>query len=500
MLKNIFSNSPLFLLLLPLFFLAHLLNDYFRVLHFYQLNIAETYWYLGVSLVLFIAFSVRKPVIRRMALWVFLLQFLFFFFGPLRAFLEENIPALSKYSVILSLLLLILVVAGIWLMRSKIPFINTYRYLNIVLLVLLSYELLMVSLLYATDGKIKTMGANYPISKEYTTCDTCQKPDIYFLVFDMYANSKVLKSFWNYDNALDTYLDSAGFYRAKNSTSNYNYTVFSIGSLFNMDYHAQNITYTNAFRSSSAMLRFQDNELSRILQKEGYEFRNYSWFYLHADAPRVAPFVLTDPKELIAAQTFWFRFRTDVGWKFSFLQKKVERKELLTPFFLKECTDNLERVRKSYEGIRAASADSSGKPVFLYAHFLMPHAPFLFDSTGRLREQMDWLSTSHDYYLQQLKYTNSMIRDLTTHLIKEAKRPRIIIVQSDHGYRNYNAKDNLPRSVEFDNLNALYFPDRNYSGLYDSISNVNTFRVVMNRYFNTRLPLLKDTSIYLGLK
>ena len=47
----------------------------------------------------------------------------------------------------------------------------------------------------------------------------------------------------------------------------------------------------------------------------------------------------------------------------------------------------------------------------------------------------------------------------------------------------------------FSNLNAFYFPNKDYSRLYDSISPVNTFRVVLNTYFNAQLPLLKDSSI-----
>jgi hypothetical protein len=44
-------------------------------------------------------------------------------------------------------------------------------------------------------------------------------------------------------------------------------------------------------------------------------------------------------------------------------------------------------------------------------------------------------------------------------------------------------------------LNTYYFSDGNYSTLYDSISPVNSFRVILNKYFKTGLPLLKDSTI-----
>ena len=500
-LKRFLQHAPLFLALLPIFFLTHLLTDYFRVLYFHHLFIAETFWYISISVLLFIIFYSKKPIIRRLTILVFFLQFMFFFFGPIHTYLEEHIPFLGKYTVMIVGIAIVAVALTVFLVKSRQPFYGTYQYLNILLIVLLVYEIVLISLLNISDGQVRRIFREYPISKNYKSCADCPKPDIYFLVFDMYANSSVLKSFWNYDNSsLEHFLDSSGFYRIKNATSNYNYTVFSIGSTLNMDYQEKDLKYTNAFRSSGQLIQFEDNELFRILKKEGYSFRNYSWFHF-VDAPaRVAPFVLTEPKDLIAAQTFWFRFRSDIAWNFKIFHQQRPAEEALTPFFVKECEDNLSRIRESYKGVKELAAAKSGDPTFVYAHFLMPHAPFLFDSAGNLKPKINWLSVRHEDYLEQLKYSNDMIRDLCTSLLREGDRPRIIIVQSDHGYRNYNSKDNLTPDVEFKNFSAFYFPGKKYGRLYDSLSNVNTFRVIMNEYFNYDIPLLKDTSFYMKLK
>jgi hypothetical protein len=45
-------------------------------------------------------------------------------------------------------------------------------------------------------------------------------------------------------------------------------------------------------------------------------------------------------------------------------------------------------------------------------------------------------------------------------------------------------------------LNAYYFPGGRYEGLYDSISPVNSFRVVLSTYFGARLPLLPDRNYF----
>ena len=45
-------------------------------------------------------------------------------------------------------------------------------------------------------------------------------------------------------------------------------------------------------------------------------------------------------------------------------------------------------------------------------------------------------------------------------------------------------------------LNAYYVNDQAKSSLYPSITPVNSFRVIFNSLFNTKIPLLDDTSYY----
>jgi hypothetical protein len=54
-------------------------------------------------------------------------------------------------------------------------------------------------------------------------------------------------------------------------------------------------------------------------------------------------------------------------------------------------------------------------------------------------------------------------------------------------YKTYiNNKDH------YKNLSAYYFYDKNYASLSDSISPVNSFRVVLNTYFKKDITLLKN--------
>jgi len=61
----------------------------------------------------------------------------------------------------------------------------------------------------------------------------------------------------------------------------------------------------------------------------------------------------------------------------------------------------------------------------------------------------------------------------------------IIIVQGDHGVKDYNRA-----SI----LNAYYLPGGVEKKLYPTISLVNSFRVILDNYFGKQYPLLDDTS------
>jgi hypothetical protein len=88
---------------------------------------------------------------------------------------------------------------------------------------------------------------------------------------------------------------------------------------------------------------------------------------------------------------------------------------------------------------------------------------------------------------------NGEIKKLVT-TIQQNNPSAVIVMMSDHGYREKHGT-NYP--FFFQNLNAVYFPDKNYSTIYDSITSVNQFRVVLNKYFHQSFPLLKDSCVVL---
>ena len=133
------------------------------------------------------------------------------------------------------------------------------------------------------------------------------------------------------------------------------------------------------------------------------------------------------------------------------------------------------------------------EPTFVYAHIRPPHPPFIFDRNGNPPKQNIfqgtgniWQSLGHEEkYVDQLIFINKKIETLVDEIILKSDVPPIIILQADHGIW---WEEERVRDI----LNAYYFPGKGYNLLYETITPVNSFRLVFNLYFDTNYDLLKD--------
>jgi len=135
------------------------------------------------------------------------------------------------------------------------------------------------------------------------------------------------------------------------------------------------------------------------------------------------------------------------------------------------------------------------QPTFTFAHITRPHTPFIFRSDGTFTTDRRYFSGLYEYpvsnelfnagYVNQVGYVNQKIINVVKEIISNSSTPPIIIIQGDHGAI---LDDRLPV------LNAYYFPGLQDSGLYSSISPVNSFRLLFDKYFNSDYPILDDQS------
>lgn len=333
-----------------------------------------------------------------------------------------------------------------------------------------------------------------------TTCLNRKKPDIFFVVLDGYTSSRCLKEEFDYDNSeVDSVLNANHFFTSKNSRSNYNITPFSLSSTMNLNYLRGGLEKKVASNRVflQAMETFKGNHLLTFLRTEGYEIKNYGCFDL-ADAPtKTIPYFNDVPYALIDNQTLFSRIKRDIGWNFTI--KNVLTGAFRVPESYKKWKAyHLYRNKYNLEGLLNELQLNSDTPRFVYVHLILPHEPFFFNSDGTEVSDTAILFNRPNYrdgYLGQLKYCNTILKRLIQNVPTSAGNERVVIIEGDHGYRNYDAK--VPINKIFMNLNTYYFSDGDYSRLYDGISPVNSFRVVLNKYFCQSFPMLKDSCVYL---
>ena len=83
--------------------------------------------------------------------------------------------------------------------------------------------------------------------------------------------------------------------------------------------------------------------------------------------------------------------------------------------------------------------------------------------------------------------------------VQERSPESVIIVYSDHGYRQEIIDQANPTDEDlirgFNNISAIYFPDKDIA-FPEKFSLVNLYRIFFNTYFDTDYEILEDRQIW----
>ncbi len=324
-------------------------------------------------------------------------------------------------------------------------------------------------------------------------------PDIYYIILDEYAGADILEAVYQYDNTeLLDYLTSKGFYVADKSRSNYGGTILSLASSLNLTYLdglAQRVgVESDDYVPAISMIR--NNGVFRFLKHYGYQIVAFSSGYPPTQTRNVDIFMAPQMDLLLDEFEWELIDMTPVP----FLGGQLGVLGLYDKY-------GLTRERILYTFDRLVDVSELEGPVFVFAHILAPHPPFVFGEHGQEiappAYQADDVTLRKRQYLRhyanQLKFINSRIKATVDGILSTSDRPSIIILQADTGpwpVTDLEAPDNTHFKERFSILNAYYLPDSGNMHLYDEITPVNTFRVIFNHYFGTAYELLEDESYY----
>ena len=321
---------------------------------------------------------------------------------------------------------------------------------------------------------------NHPLPVSST-----RQPDIYFFIFDTYAGEKTLTEQFRFDNRpFVDFLEAKGFYVANRSTANYPRTLLSLASSLNMRYLDFLTPRMGENTGDTAPLKqmVQRHAVGRYLKDLGYKYVHLgSWWGPTAKSP------IADVN---------LKFKSGSSEFGDIFLRETALGDVVGENFRKR---EYSRAIFNFQALEDVSKNVSG-PKFVFAHFLVPHGPFVLDRDG------DYVSldvqskrTRERNYLEQVMWLNQQLTKFVERRLAAPKKERpVIILQSDEGpYEGEPTKwSQRPRLNvlyrKFFNLNAWYLPGVKRSELYPSVSSVNTFRVLFNIYFDAKLPLLRD--------
>jgi len=491
----------LFLFIFPVFFILHGINENYGLIPAKELLALLLKYLLVTAIISSVSWLLFKTP-QKFLLFSFIMLAVYFFFGAAKDFIEDAFPEFSiRYKIVIPIIILGIILLYLLLKRLDLKGKQIGFYLCTLLIVLVAFDvvLLMINILGHSEKEIDMGDRDQRLIENHIAQTPASKPTVFWIVFDEYPSSISLKKGWGYNNPIDSLLRQRGFYVADSARSNYNFTHYSLTSTLDMVYlnrlrNHSIVTIRDLVRGNKSLAK---NNVTSLFESQGYSIRNFSIYNLdNYPSEGILSFQRT-PRSLIDHQTIDSRINKDIGWNFINLFKK-DKKSADSAFYLQinrtyDSTYNL-LTRNCQVAFREQALKQT--PSFFLIHMLLPHEPFIYRQDGTFGALIGG-DSNKEAFLEQLKYTNRIIEKITDSILSVyAGKEFVIIIQGDHGFK-FEENDPLFEQESCGILYSVYNSQKKYNSLYPSISSVNGFRILFNDYFNTRFPLLPDSSFNL---
>jgi hypothetical protein len=415
------------------------------------------------------------------------LALLFFSFGHVNRALDPNSIGRSKeglfWAYVLTAVFLLLLA-----IRFRHRFARLTPGLNLIAGVLVVMNLVPI----AIAGPHSGAGA---VGSDVRLTVPAHPRDVYYLIFDRYADEVTLRDRYHYDNTpFLSSLGDRGFDVVADAVANYPRTAHSLASSLNMSFLDGLVRQQGADSDDWGPIYagLEDFRVARALTSIGYTYDHIgSWWEPTNEDPSA------DRNYVLGQGEFAQTFVDSTIWP-----------TLSGTVHLSEQADapltQYRRVAYQFEALNEIAADP--RPTFTFAHLTLPHPPYVFDAEGHYVIPEQFGGGSDAAYLEQLEYTNDRILQMVDSLLSgpDASDP-ILVIQSDEGphpYRLDADEDSFewPEATDaelgekFRILDAVYLPGAGADADLGSVTPVNTFRIIFDRYFGADLPLLPDRS------
>ena len=444
---------------------------------------------LGIAIVLWLVLSFPLDK-KKSGFIVSIALVLFFTYGHLYVFLnyDSGIESeLTRHRYLLPLYVGLFIIGVVYFVRTNRKLNNVTTILNAIAGTIVVLSLMNIAIFNLEREQFIENSSE--LVTQNMNLETVEKPpNIYYIILDAYAGDKVLKNIYGYDNSEFTdFLKNSGFYIPENARSNYVKTNLSIISALEM----KHLTYLEDVAAESK----DEVQLSGMVprNKVMVELKNAGYAIVNFDSA-------TGKNGRDLSDLF---LCTNSAITNSELVVELARMSILHSVYTKIFVgDHRETILCMFSELPTVSQRVDG-PVFVFVHFLLPHPPYIFGPNGEsvTPESLElgnenW--KNKEAYLNQVKFANKQTQQIVEKIL-EVDNDAVIIIQGDHGSQFTMDWDN-PDIEMIDErmsiLNAYHLPRGGEQFLYDSITPVNTFRVVFNAYLNGTYSYVEDNQYF----
>ena len=491
----------------------------FPVLYLYAYNIADTKFgeaalpmalCLAGAAVLWVLLTLIMRNARKAGIAIAIFLLFFFTYGRLYEALENSGMFVPRHGYLLPGILFIWCYCVYFISRVKRDFRITTTVLNVVAVALIAINLFNIAsheikLARLDTGAPEESPAQAPAASNLTELDNL--PDIYFIIFDEYAHPDTMKEWYAYDNSeFINNLEGKGFFIASESRTRTPWTPHCLAQVLSGEY----ITGGFVWDQNKRAYVFAGNESDGLGPGKAagtdINFRRIAY-------SKVADYLKVHGYRHIAFGNWYSLIRWDSYMEdntdlyFNYYQEGAtpwitEFQEILwtttmvRPFYYHLAGIKYEtawRRQTTYTLEHLKELPEVEGPKFVFAHIYNPHAALVFGPEGEHVPSMNWWNFKDKrFYRGQYIYITAEIEKLADALLEKSETPPIIIFQSDHGLRPKHPGIVIGPNEWHKILNAMYLPGMDYSEISESISPVNTFRLIFNHYFGADYPLLEN--------
>ncbi len=392
--------------------------------------------------------------------------------------------------------------------RGRVSLRPLSSYLNLVLAIMLAWASAILLWHWVRPPDPVTAVPDLPDRPSAAaTMAVRDRPNVLLIILDKYAGRQSLLSDFEYDNRpFETMLEHQGFFVPRAPRSNYVNTFLTLASMLNWEYLDDVVRRAkqDGSRWGPAASVIEDNRTWRALHRLGYRFVFMPTAYQPSSHNRFADVQIPDPRRLTHEfEVVWFR-----GTIMLALAQRacgVLSCSGAGPPYVPESAASLD-----WKFATIPTLLQGDRPVFLFAHLLVPHEPYVYDGNCGHRPPY-WPTTDEGReaaavttaYVAQIQCVNRKVETLVGEVLADSSRPSLIILQADHGHGRLGRdlpilSEATPRQVDArsDIFAAYRLPGAPPGLMSDSVGPVNAMRAVMRYYFGLDLPPVEEATYW----